>query len=144
MLTVTLSLGIAISVILLAITGLSAGGLIAPGYLALVLDQPSTLLVLVAITIVTWLVVRGLSRFLFLYGPRRFGVAILTAVLLSSALELARPTFGPLGLEWRSIGYIVPGLIANQFDRQGILPTAMMLAIAAPLARILAMVIIRW
>lgn len=143
MLTITLGIGVAVSVMLLAVAGLSAGGLIAPGYLALVLDQPITLLVLAGITLLTWLAVRALSRILFLYGPRRFGVAILISVLISSALELARPTFGPLGLEWRSIGYIVPGLVANQFDRQGVAPTVLMLAIAAPLTRLLALVIVR-
>lgn len=144
MLTVTLSFGIAVSVILLSITGLAAGGLIAPGYLALVLDQPPTLLVLLGLTFATWGSVSLLSRFLFLYGPRRFGITILISLLLSATLELLRPTFGPLGLEWRSLGYIVPGLIANQFHRQGILPTALMLAIAAPITRLLVLVVTKW
>lgn len=142
MLTVTMSLGVAVSIILLSITGLSAGGLIAPGYLALVLDQPTTLLVLVVITCATWGIVTLLSRVLFLYGPRRFGIAILCSLLLSALLELWRPTFGPLGIDWRSVGYIVPGLLANQFDRQGPLPTIAMLAIAAPVVRLIAMVIV--
>lgn len=144
MLTVTLSFGIAVSVVLLSLTGLAAGGLITPGYLALVLDQPPTLIVLLAVTGVTWLIVAVLSRFLFLYGPRRFGVTILTSLLLSATLELLRPTFGPLGLEWRSLGYIVPGLIANQFYRQGVLPTVLMLAIAAPITRLLVLLVTKW
>jgi poly-gamma-glutamate biosynthesis protein PgsC/CapC len=143
-LTVTLSLGVVTSIVLLGLTGLSAGGLIAPGYMALVLDQPSTLLVLAFITAATWCVVTLLSRALFLYGPRRFGIAILTSLVLSAALELWRPTLGPLGLDWRSVGYIVPGLIANQFDRQGFVPTTLMLAIAAPVVRVLAMLVTLW
>lgn len=144
MLTLTLSFGIVVSIILLGVTGLSAGGFITSGYVALVLDQPGTLFMLSLITVLTWGVVSLLSQVLFLYGPRRFGVAILVALVLSAALELMRPTFGPLGLEWRSVGYIVPGLIANQFDRQGFVPTAIMLLIAAPIVRVLAMVLIRW
>ncbi len=144
MLMLTLSLGIVVSIILLGVTGLSAGGFITSGYVALVLDQPGTLFMLSLITMLTWGVVSLLSQVLFLYGPRRFGMAILVALVLSAGLELIRPTFGPLGLEWRSIGYIVPGLIANQFDRQGFVPTAIMLLIAAPIVRVLAMVLIRW
>jgi hypothetical protein len=40
-----------------------------------------------------------------------------------------------LSLEWSAFGYLVPGLIAYHFDRQGILRTLLMIAIAAPLVR---------
>ena len=32
---------------------------------------------------------------------------------------------------------IVPGLVAHQFDRQGVMPTLIMLAIAAPIVRVI-------
>jgi len=34
----------------------------------------------------------------------------------------------PTYVEWAGIGFIVPGLLAHQFDRQGVLPTLAMLA----------------
>jgi len=144
MLTITMGLGILVSVILHAFTGLSAGGFVSSGYVALVLDQPVTLMTVTAISVLIWLLVLGLSRWLFLYGPRRFALCILLSLVLSTGLELFRPLLLPMGLEWRSIGYIVPGLIANQIDRQGLWQTAVMLAIAAPLVRILVMVFLRW
>lgn len=144
MLTIMLGLGIFVSVVLQAVTGLSAGGFVTAGYIALVLDQWPTLLVVLFLAIAIWGCLRLSAQWLFLFGPRRFGLAILLSLVLSSGLELARPSFGSLGLEWRSIGYIVPGLIANQIDRQGLVQTLVMLAIAAPLVRVLAMVILRW
>lgn len=144
MLTITMGLGILVSIILHAFTGLSAGGFVSSGYVALVLDQPKTLLTVAAIALVIWLLISWLSNWLFLYGPRRFGLAILLSLVLSTGLELFRPMLLPLGLEWRSIGYIVPGLIANQIDRQGLAQTLVMLAIAAPLVRVLVMVFLRW
>jgi hypothetical protein len=36
----------------------------------------------------------------------------------------------------------VPGLLAHQFDRQGILPTLLMLAIAAPVTRLIVILVV--
>lgn len=148
MLTLTLGLGVAVSLLLLQLTGLSAGGVIAPGYVALVLDRPGTLLGLALISLACWGLVALLSRWLFLYGARRFGLTVLLALVLGTGLELLQP--GPLAagfglsLDWGGLAYIVPGLIAHQFDRQGLLPTLLMLAVAAPLVRLLATLALRW
>lgn len=144
MLTLTLGIGVATSLLLLQITGLSAGGIISPGYVALVLDQPGALATLAATTALTWLIISLLARGLFLYGSRRFGVTILVAVTLSTGAQLLRVGFGPLTLDWGGFGFIVPGLIAHQLDRQGFVPTLLMLAIAAPLVRVLVTVLMNW
>ena len=49
----------------------------------------------------------------------------------------------PVYVEWVGLGYIVPGLLAHQFDRQGVLPTLLMLAIAAPLVRLIVVLAVR-
>jgi hypothetical protein len=49
----------------------------------------------------------------------------------------------PPFVEWAGLGFIVPGLLAHQFDRQGVLPTLIMLAIAAPLVRVILIVAVR-
>jgi hypothetical protein len=45
-------------------------------------------------------------------------------------------------VEWVGLGLIVPGLLAHQFDRQGVLPTLAMLAIAAPLVRLILILVV--
>jgi hypothetical protein len=50
-------------------------------------------------------------------------------------LHRIRPLVDLQFIEWIGLGYIVPGLVAHQFDRQGIVPTLTMLAIAAPIVR---------
>lgn len=144
MLTLTLGLGVTISLALFQITGLSAGGVIAPGYIALVLDQPKILSTIAIAAFLAWGLVTALSRVLHLYGTRRFGVAILLALVLTTGFQVLRGNFRPLGLEWGGLGFIVPGLIAHQMDRQGPLRTLLMLAIAAPLTRLLAMIVVPW
>lgn len=144
MLTLTLGIGVAVSLILFQLTGLSAGGVIGPGYVALVLDQPGILGTIAVVALISWGLVVFLSRFLFLYGTRRFGLTILLALVLTTGLQALRGGLGPVALEWGGLGFIVPGLIAHQMDRQGPVRTLLMLAIAAPLTRALAMLVVPW
>ena len=145
MLTLTLAIGIVVSLILAQITGLSAGGIIAPGYVALMLDQPNALVALALVTGGTWLVVAVLARFLFLWGTRRFGLTVLVALVLGLGLAALRLPIGLAGiaLDWGGLGYIVPGLIAHQIDRQGWVPTAAMVVLAAAIVRLAAMITVR-
>lgn len=144
MLTLTIGLGIAVSLGLFQLTGLSAGGVISPGYIALVLDRPGMLATILLSAFAAWGLLVLLSRYLFLYGTRRFGMTILLALVLTTGIQALRGGLGPIALEWGGLGFIVPGLIAHHMDRQGPLRTLVMLAIAAPLTRVLAMVAVPW
>jgi len=145
MLTLTLAIGITVSLLLAQVTGLSAGGIIAPGYVALMLDQPNALAALALVTGGSWLIVTVLARFLFLWGTRRFGLTVLVALVLGLGLEQLRLPIGLAGiaLDWGGLGYIVPGLIAHQIDRQGWIPTAAMVVLAAAIVRVTALVMVR-
>jgi len=135
MLSTTLPIGVAVSLLLVEITGLSAGGIITPAYVALVLDDPLALALLFAASFATWLLVKFLTRTLFLFGSRRFSVSVLIGVALSSAIYGVQSVLGQQGPEWAVFGFVIPGLIAHQFLRQGVLPTLALIAIAAPLVR---------
>jgi hypothetical protein len=76
---------------------------------------------------------------LFLYGTRRLTVSILVGAVLATGLGHLRGEFISEMLLWAGLGYVVPGLIAHQWYRQGFLPTALALLIAAPLTRSLAL-----
>lgn len=144
MLTLTLGIGIAVSLVLFQLTALSAGGVIAPGYIALVLDRPGMLLTIALASFLSWGLLIVSARYLFLFGTRRFGMAILLGLLITTGIQALRGGLGPLALEWGGLGFIVPGLIAHQMDRQGPLRTLLMLSIAAPVTRVLAMLVVPW
>ncbi len=144
MLTASLMIGVVVSLLLTEIVGLSAGGVVVPGYVALLLDRPVALVGFVVIGLISLGVVRILSRRLMLYGSRRFAIAVLTGMTLSIGAQWASPMFAPANLEWAGLGFIVPGLLANQFDRQGVLPTLGMLAIAAPIVRLILLLVVKW
>jgi len=122
-------MGLLLTLIFTGITGIYPGGLIVPGYLALYINQPARL----AGTLIAALLTVGLyklaSRYFILFGRRRL-VFMLTAggilVFLSNRIF---PIFPIFGLEFRVIGWIIPGLIANHFERQGIIITSLSLTI---------------
>ena len=136
MLTAALTIGIVISLALTEAIGLSAGGIIVPGYVALLLDRPAALAGFLVVAVASYGIVRALGMVLMLYGNRRFAVAVLTGLTLGVGAQWASLS-APLYVEWVGLGLIVPGLLAHQFDRQGVLPTLAMLAIAAPLVRLI-------
>jgi gamma-polyglutamate biosynthesis protein CapC len=139
MLILTLVIGVGVSLALVELTGITAGAIIAPGYIALLLDQPKALLGVLVAVVGTHLIVTLLASPLFLYGTRRLTVSILVGAVLATGLGHLRGELISEMLLWAGLGYVVPGLIAHQWYRQGFLPTALALLIAAPLTRSLAL-----
>lgn len=127
--------------------GISAGGLVSPGYLALFLEQPLRLASTLALALAIFLAVRLLDRFVIIYGRRRFMATILLGLLGTWLLEralFASATMGadlPFGADLRAVGYIIPGLIANDMLRQGILKTVALTLLCAVLVRLVLMLV---
>jgi poly-gamma-glutamate biosynthesis protein PgsC/CapC len=136
-------IGVVVSLLLTEIAGLTAGGIIVPGYVALILDRPSALLGFLVIGLVSYGLILVLRTRLQLFGSRRFAIAVLIGVSLSLLAQWASERVAPGPIEWAGIGLIIPGLLAHQFDRQGVLKTLLALLIAAPITRLLAVAAVR-
>lgn len=134
MFVLTLSAGIAITLLLLEFTGLVAGGIIVPAYVSLMLSSPASLGLLFVLSLSVLMLLRGLSQFMPLYGTRRYGLSVLIGGVLNAIAHAYVPP-AVLAVEWSAFGYLVPGLIAWHFERQGVFLTVIMIAIAAPLTR---------
>ena len=132
-----IGLGLVLSLIFSETLGLAAGGMVVPGYIALFLDQPIRILVTFLVALLTYFSVKMLSNYIILYGRRRFLAMILIGFLLKWLIEEVIITIPISGIELRSIGYIIPGLIANEMRRQGIFPTLYSLAIVSVLVRLI-------
>ena len=143
MLTAALTIGVLVSLLLTEAIGLTAGGIVVPGYVALLLGRPGALAGFLIVSFASYGLVQLLRRRLILFGSRCFAVTVLIGLTLSLLAEWTsgRIDLGPL--EWAGLGFIVPGLLAHQFDRQGIFPTLAALAIAGPLTRLLAILVVR-
>ena len=115
--------GVLIAVLYSEITGLSTGGLVAPVYFALSLNDPWRIGYTLAIILGVYGLDRLLSRFLILYGRRLFAVN----VILSFALTYLVGLSGVLPFGIRIIGYLVPALIVRDLQRQGFAKTGISL-----------------
>ena len=132
-----IGIGMVVSFAFYEIVGLSPGGVVVPGYIALFLDQPTRILVTLLVALFTYFAVIILSNYIILYGRRRFLTMVLIGFLLKWLIEEIIIKMPISGIELRSIGYIIPGLIANEMRRQGIFPTIYSLAIVSIIVRLI-------
>lgn len=114
----TLLVGLVLALLYTEATGLSPGGLVVPGYLALYLDQPFRVLGTVAVAGLTVLAFKLLSRYFLLFGRRRFVFMILFGALLAQSWALVLPRLFPGSIELRVIGWVIPGLLASSLESQ--------------------------
>ena len=62
MVEISIGLGILLSLILSETLGVTAGGIIVPGYISLFLHNPIQVLSTFAVAILVWLIIKGLSK----------------------------------------------------------------------------------
>ncbi|WP_181348465.1 poly-gamma-glutamate biosynthesis protein PgsC [Thalassobacillus sp. CUG 92003] len=121
---ISLVLGVILSLIFAEKTGVLPAGLVVPGYLALVFDQPIFLAVVFVISILTFIIVHyGVSKFTILYGRRKFAAMLTTGIVLKLIFDFFYPVMPFEIMELRGIGIIVPGLMANSMQNQGLFIT---------------------
>lgn len=163
LLALAIGVGLVMTMLITEAFGIAAGGLVVPGYMALKLMQPVNFALTIMVALATFAIVRVASSFMVLYGRRMTGITILTAYLLGALLELligggvsfdivpegamqmagdtesdglSQQIFDPVFVELGVIGYIIPGLIALWFNRQGVLPTLSALFITSVMVRL--------
>lgn len=121
---VALALGMVIALLFAEKTGVVPAGLVVPGYLALVFDQWRFLLVIIFISLITYLIVQfGVTRFVILYGRRKFAAMLIVGMMVKLVFDYFYPIFPFEVYEFRGIGIIVPGIIANTIQKQGVIVT---------------------
>jgi gamma-polyglutamate biosynthesis protein CapC len=117
----SLVIGVVVSLIYAERTGVIPAGLVVPGYLALVLDQVIFVSMIFLLSFLTFLIVdRGVARVVILYGRRRFVAMLSMGIILKLIFDALYPGMPFEVYEFRGIGVIVPGLIANAIHRQGV------------------------
>jgi poly-gamma-glutamate biosynthesis protein PgsC/CapC len=119
----TAVIGLIASLAFIWLTGVYPGGIIVPSYLALFLHEPERLIGTLLAALVTVGVYRLASRWLILFGRRRFAFLVLAGGVLALLWLQFLPRLFPASVEYRVIGWVIPGLIANQLDRQGVTVT---------------------
>ena len=137
-----IGLGMVLSLFLTETLGVTAGGIIVPGYIAMNLESPDRLIITFGISILTFLIIKLLSKFIMVYGKRRLVLALLIGFLLGYLSRSENMITAGLGTtDFIVIGNIIPGLIANWMDRQGVLRTISTVLITAGITKLCIMTI---
>lgn len=145
LLTLSVGVGLAVSLVFSELFGLAAGGMVVPGYIALYLNRPVDLMVTIGTGIATFFLVHTLSMITIVYGKRRTVLMLLVGFLLGIGIEHLPvrllellSSFEPgESADIRVIGYIIPGLIGLWIDRQGLLETLSILMTASVVVRLI-------
>ncbi|AMG97338.1 MULTISPECIES: poly-gamma-glutamate biosynthesis protein PgsC [Staphylococcus] len=120
----SLFVGIVLSLIFAEKFGINPAGLVVPGYLALIFDQPIMLLSVLIISCLTYFIVaHGISKVALLYGRRKFAAMILTGMIIKFVFDLIYPLTPFEVVQISGIGIVIPGIIANTIQKQGTITT---------------------
>ena len=140
MIEISIGVGMVLSLILTETLGVTAGGIIVPGYIALYIDEPIKVISTIFVSLLVFLFVKVLSNFMLIYGKRRLVLSLLLGFLLGYISKLCFSNFeGAYDLS--VIGYIIPGLIASWMDRQGVLKTISVIIITSSIVKLILIVI---
>jgi poly-gamma-glutamate biosynthesis protein PgsC/CapC len=116
----TFFIGLILAVFYVEIFDIYPGGIIVPAYMALFLDQPLRVLTTILVAFLSLLTYRLLSRFFILFGRRRFVMLLLLGALWGQLWFLVAPSLFSGAMDLRMIGWVIPGLLANNFEKQKI------------------------
>jgi len=137
---ISIGLGIFLSLILSESLGVTAGGIIVPGYIALYLHQPIQVVVTFFVAILVWAIIQGMGNVMFLYGKRRIVLALILGFFfgyISRNFIYLSQDIGSVAV----IGNIIPGLIANWMDRQGIIRTLSVVLLTSVMVKLCIMIL---
>jgi poly-gamma-glutamate biosynthesis protein PgsC/CapC len=118
-------------------TGWACGGIITPGIIAMYIVDPGKIAVSIAAGLLVWILLDGLVRFFSLYGRQRLATAMLIALAVRYPLV---SVWGETSL-W--LGWVVPGLIGADIQRQGVV-TTLTAVVAVSIASAISVQLLQW
>ncbi len=152
LLSASIGIGLAVSLLFSEMFGLAAGGMVVPGYIALYLNRPIDVALTLAAALAAYFIVHMMSTFLILYGKRRTVLMIIMGYLVRALFEQIpfyasdqlfnlSQKFSDTPSEFAVIGFVIPGLIAIWMDRQGVIETLAALVTSAVAVRLTLMLV---
>ena len=135
--TLCLAIGIALGMLYYHKTGWACGGIITPGVIAMYIGDPGKIGFSLLAGMVTWLLLELLVRLTNIYGRQRLAAALLIA------LALRYPVVAASGEASLWLGWVVPGLIGADAQRQGPLMTLTAIATVS-IATVMAVSLLQW
>ena len=138
--SISIGLGMILSLFLTETLGVMAGGIIVPGYFALYLQNPIQVFTTFVISLITYYIVYLMSKYLLIYGRRRLILCLLIGFFIG---YIFRITISTMLIDLNYIGFIIPGLIASWMDRQGVIRTISVILIISSIVHLFLILILR-
>ena len=135
-----LIIGILVSIIFYELTDISPGGIIVPGLLVMYFNSIERVIYTVIISLITYLIVKLLSKYILVFGKRRFVLMIIVSTFLNIIVQLITNTLSANLLSISIVGYTIAGLIANDFYKQGVKKTLPALTICVCLLELIVLI----
>ena len=140
MIEIAIGIGMVLSLFFTETLGVTAGGIIVPGYIALYMTDPIKILATFSVSLIVFLIVRTLSSFMLIYGKRRLVLSLLLGFILGYLSKIYLSDINEVN-DLSVIGNIIPGLIASWMDRQGILRTISVILITSSIVAMILIII---
>ena len=141
MIEISIGIGMILSLVFTETLGVTAGGIIVPGYIALYIDDPIKVISTIFVSFLVFWIVRILSNFMLIYGKRRLVLSLLLGFFLGYISKIYFSNFDSI-YDLSVIGYIIPGLIASWMDRQGVLRTISVIIITSSIVKLISSVVV--
>jgi len=139
---IAIGLGVFLSLLFSELLGVTAGGIIVPGYIALYFHDLLSIIGTFATSLLVFFAMKAISQVMFLFGRRRLTLALLLGFLFG---YFSRHYFvfeaWETELTFDAIGWIIPGLIANWMFRQGVIRTISMVLLTSVLIKLILILI---
>jgi gamma-polyglutamate biosynthesis protein CapC len=123
----TFFIGLVLAVIYIELFDIYPGGLIVPAYIALYLNIPVKVVATLIVAFLALFTYKLFSRYLVLFGKRRFAFLVILGAFWAQVWFLIWPELFPYPVGVRAVGLVIPGLLANNLERQRYIPTLMSL-----------------
>lgn len=115
------ALGVILSIFFYEITGISPGGIIVPAYFMMYLDRHEIIVATILVSVITLCMVKFISNYTILFGKRKFSLMVMVSVIIGYVFTYLPVQY--MGQYIPIIGYIIPGILAYELDKQGSLRT---------------------
>jgi gamma-polyglutamate biosynthesis protein CapC len=119
-----LALGVIISILVYERWRLTGGAAVVAGYLGIFIGRPLYIVTTIVVAVLTYYIVQNvIARRVFLYGRRRLVVMVLVSMVLqfiTGAIVYFSGQNDPWLAGLYGVGFVLPGLISQDMERQGV------------------------
>ena len=106
LLTLSIGVGLLVCLIFVGYLGLMTGGMVVPGYIALVMHDPGSVILTLVDALIIFFIARILSHFLIIYGRRRIALIMLISFLLGVLMREIFSSYYIARLLWPCMTFI--------------------------------------